>query len=305
MPRLLLPFSLTALSLLGAVQVISACGSEAAPTTEPTQPPPFVAADASAADSGNLVECDLDTRNPFLISEQNTLYLFDPVAGDLRSIGTVQCSTTGATPTSMAVDRFGIAWVRHNDGSLWKLNTKTLACTQSTYAPLTTEDPFYKFGMGFATSSKGVNTEQLYLSDNAGAGLGKLDLNSFKTFFVGPYKGALANKTCELTGTGDGRLFGFFVTKPAQIAEIAKNSGDTISTKELTGVDPGDAWAFSFYGGDFFVYTHAATDGGPSQGSDITRYRPSDGTITVVKPKIGFKIVGAGVSTCAPTEGPR
>lgn len=295
--------SLLAVSLL--LGVMSACGSEAAKTTEPPPPPPFAVDAGLPADAGNLVECDVDTRNPFVISEQNTLYLFDPAKGDLRLVGGVQCSTAGATPTSMAVDRFGIAWVRHNDGTLWKLNTKTLACTQTTYAPLTPESPFWKFGMGFATSSKGVNTEQLYLSDNAGAGLGKLDLNSFQTLFIGPYKGALANKTCELTGTGDGRLFGFFVTQPAQIAEIAKNSGDIISTKELLGVDPGDAWAFSFYGGDFFVYTHERTDGGPSQGSDITRYRPSDGSITVVKPKIGFKIVGAGVSTCAPTEGPR
>ena len=56
-------------------------------------------------------------------------------------------------------------------------------------------------------------------------------------------------------------------------------------------------------GGDFYIYTNV--DGGNlpmnGGGSDVTRYRPSDGSITVVKSKIGFKIVGAGVSTCAPT----
>ena len=67
---------------------------------------------------------------------------------------------------------------------------------------------------------------------------------------------------------------------------------------------PSAAWAFSFYGGDFFIYTSGDTDDNlpmNAKGSDVTKYSPTTGKIEVVKPKIGFKIVGAGVSTCAPT----
>ena len=163
--------------------------------------------------------------------------------------------------------------------------------------------------MGFSTSSKGGSNEQLFLSDNGGSGLAKLDTGTLKLSFVGSYTGALAGKTSELTGTGDGKLYGFFVTAPAQVAEISKGTGDVLSTKELPGVYAGNGWAFSFYAGDFYIYTSSEGNaGGPPRsgaGSDVTRYRPSDGSIEIVKPKVGFKIVGAGVSTCAPTEGPR
>ena len=163
--------------------------------------------------------------------------------------------------------------------------------------------------MGFATETKGGSTEVLYLSDSAGAGLGKLNTATLALAFIGPYTGVLAGTRSELTGSGDGKLYGFFVVggAPPQVAEISKGSGDVISHKELAGVSAGDAWAFSFYGGDFFIYTHPTGTGLPKDegGSDVTRYRPSDSSIAVVKSKIGFKIVGAGVSTCAPTSSPR
>ncbi|MDF2694987.1 MAG: hypothetical protein K0S65_3370 [Labilithrix sp.] len=254
-------------------------------------------------------ECADENKDIFVITEENVLYAFNPPKLAFRPIGPLQCPTGGARPTSMAVDRHGIAWVRHSDGTVWKVDTRTLACEGTEFAARAETDPFYKFGMGFSTSSKGGSNEQLFLSDSAGAGLAKLDTDSLKLSFVGPYTGDLAGKTSELTGTGDGKLYGFFVTAPAQIAEISKGTGDILDPKELPGVYAGNAWAFSFYGGDFYIYTSSeGNGGGPPRaggGSDVTRYRPSDGSIEIVKPKVGFKIVGAGVSTCAPTTGPR
>jgi hypothetical protein len=41
---------------------------------------------------------------------------------------------------------------------------------------------------------------------------------------------------------------------------------------------------------------------GPAAGgSDVTRYRPLNGSVSVVA-KLPTKIVGAGVSTCAPAQ---
>jgi hypothetical protein len=265
----------------------------------------------AAPDGGNVStpECAEETKDIFVISEENSLYSFNPPKLAFTFLGKLQCPTGGATPTSMAVDRHGIAWVRHSDGTIWRVDTRTLACEGTAFEPRAEIDPFYKFGMGFSTSSKGGSNEQLFLSDNGGAGLAKLDTDSLKLSFVGPYSGDLAGKTSELTGTGDGKLYGFFVTAPAQIAEISKGTGEIVNPKELPGVYAGNAWAFSFYGGDFYIYTSSEGNGGGPPlgggGSDVTRYRPSDGSVEIVKPKVGFKIVGAGVSTCAPTEGPR
>ncbi|MBS2018526.1 MAG: hypothetical protein JST00_37015 [Deltaproteobacteria bacterium] len=257
---------------------------------------------------GNVVTpaaCSEDNKDIYVIAEDRSFYLFHPPTLEFKSKGILACPTGGAQATSMAVDRAGFAWVRHSDGSVWKVNTKDLSCTPTNYVPQS--ESFLKFGMGFATETKGGSTEQLYVSDSDGAGLAKIDTKSHALTFIGPYTGALAGTTSELTGTGDGKLYGFFVTQPAQVAEISKATGDIISAKELPGVYAGDAWAFSFYGGDFYIYTNTPVGGLPQNqtGSDVTRYRPSDGSIQVVKKALGFKIVGAGVSTCAPTTMPR
>lgn len=293
------------------VVVLVGCGSSTPATEARPEPVPSFTGDAGggfgATDSGIVADCAEETKDVFVISAEKSLYSFHPPTLEFKQLGVLMCPT-GATPTSMAVDRKGTAWVRHSDGTLWKVNTKDGACEASAYVPPGEDDAFFKYGMGFSTSSKGGSNEQLFLSDNGGAGLAKLDTTTMKLSFVGPYTGALAGKTSELTGTGDGKLYGFFVTTPAQVAEISKGTGAIVQTKELPGVAGGNAWAFSFYGGDFFIYTSAEATGGLPRaggGSDVTRYRPSDGSVSVVKAKVGFTIVGAGVSTCAPTEGPK
>ena len=261
---------------------------------------------APSADASNLVECADRTKDPFVISEGYVLYSFHPTTLAFDEVGRIACNAGDAKPTSMAVDRRGTAWVRHSDGSIWKVSTRDLTCTATTYVTLGPSYDFYQFGMGFSTDGTSGSSESLFLSDSNGAGLARFDFPSMRVSPVGPYTGALAGKGAELTGTADGRLYGFFVTIPAQLAEISKANGAIISAKELTNLVAGDAWAFSFHGGDFWFYTHDKPDGGTDDGgSDVTRYRPSDATITLVKPKVGFKIVGAGVSTCAPTQAVR
>ena len=167
---------------------------------------------------------------------------------------------------------------------------------------------FAKFGMAFSSNAEGSADETLYISGleflaGGGKGFGKIDLKTMKVTMLGDYSGNLAGEGAELTGTGDGRLFGFFTTQPdATVAEIDKSNGATSGNKSLEGVSTGNAWAFSFWGGDFWFYT---SDGvSPSR---VTRLKTSsDGKLEVAKPDVGgFRIVGAGVSTCAPTAPPK
>jgi hypothetical protein len=265
---------------------------------------------AKEAGATSLPECAEETKDIFVISEENALYSFHPPTLAFKNLGLLKCPTGGAQPTSMAVDRNGIAWVRHTDGAIWKVSTKDLSCEPTVFVPPNTSDgSFQKFGMGFATASKGGSAEELFISDNGGAGLAKIDTATLQVKIVGAYTGDLQGKTSELTGTGDGKLYGFFVSAPAVIAEISKGTGEILDPKPLANTYAGNAWAFSFYGGDFYVYTHSDGNGGgpplAGGGSDVTRYRPSTGEVAIVKPKVGFKIVGAGVSTCAPTSSPR
>lgn len=295
-----------------AFVTLAGCASPRERGFEPDPAPPLLTPDSGSDDDKNLgagpnIECADDNKNIFVLSEQNSLYSFHPPTLEFKHVGMLRCPTGGATPTSMAVDRFGFAWVRHTDASVWKVHTRTLDCQPTTFTP--PGDNFFQFGMGFSSSSKGSSDEELFLSDSSGAGLAKLDTSTMTLTPIGPYTGALAGKAAELTGTGDGQLFGFFVSAPAHVAEISKTTGEILNAAELPGVYGGNAWAFSFYAGDFYIYTSSdGSGGGPPRagaGSDVTRYSPADGSITVVKSKIGFKIVGAGVSTCAPTEGPK
>jgi len=285
-----------------ALLLLAACGSsESARPPQVEAPPSFASPDASAL----AAPCAESNKDPFVLSEARVLYRFNPPTSTFTEIGELRCGDAGTTATSMAIDRGGRAWVRYSDGKIWNVDTQSLACTPTAFVPKPSTEAFSKFGMGFSSVRRGSEEEELFVSDNQNGqsvGLALLDTKTKTLDYLGPYTGPLANTTCELTGTGDGRLYGFFVTQPPRIAEIAKDSGAISSSRPLPGVVVGTGYAFSFYAGDFYVYTG---DRNVAGGSDVTRFRPSDGSITVVKSKVGFFIVGAGVSTCAPFEGPR
>ncbi len=288
---------------------LAACSSKTS-GTDPGSSGAFPAKDGGggilgAADGGATAasECADSTKLIYVVSEEGTLYRFQPTTVTFDPVGIVRCSP-GASPTSMAVDRHGTAWVRHSDGTVWKVSTRDATCAQTTFDDA---NVFLKFGMGFSTDGASGSKETLFLSDSNGSGLGAFDTTTLKFRAIGRYNGELAGRAAELTGTGDGRLYGFFTTSPAQIGEIDKATGHIKSATVVANTNAGVAWAFSFYGGDFYVYTASGGSGLPKDqtGSTVTRYRPSDRSTTVLKQGIGFRIVGAGVSTCAPLVQPK
>lgn len=257
--------------------------------------------------NANSAGCSEEAKQVYVVSEQYDLYKFEPDKLAFTKIGRLACAASGATPNSMAVDRSGTAWVNYSDGRLFKVSTKDAKCTGTSFQP--GQAGLLKFGMAFASNAAGSQEETLFVSgihdstfNDGGKGLAKIDLSSLKLTPVSDYDGALAKKGAELTGTGDGRLYGFFTTFPdATLARIEKASATTSESRALEGVFTGTAWAFSFWGGDFWFYTSS----GPP--SSVTRLHAKTGEIEVVKQDVGgFRIVGAGVSTCAPlTSGPR
>ncbi len=256
----------------------------------------------------------------YVITDTNDLYTFDPTAFPALSaftlVGPVTCGG-GSGVNSMAVDRSATAWVNFNDGSIFKVTTTApITCTATGFA--SKQAGFTKLlGMGFAADAPGGNTETLFVSDNAGPGgtckrddaergvhrqraRGKIDLPTMTLTALGPYTDIAAGYDAELTGTGDGHLYGFFTTTPASYGPIDETSGAT-STPPPTAIPSVNAatggYAFSFWGGDFYFYT------APTDTTVVTHLQTSTGA-TTVSPELGFTIVGAGVSTCAPTVPP-
>jgi hypothetical protein len=259
--------------------------------------PPF---DASRLDCP-----DASATLIYLVTTANELLSFYPPSASFTLIGNLACPDANivngalATPFSMAVDRRGTAYVEFNDGNLFKVDTATAACAATPF--VADQGGFTNFGMGFATIGSGP-AEQLFIAGDVdpqtSTGIpdfGSIDVKSFLVSDIGNFNPPINN--AELTGTGDGRLFGFWTdpdTEVTSISEIDKTNGNIVGSDILPGVTVGTAWAFGYWGGNFYTFTAQQ-----SQPSAVTEFNPNDKSVNVIA---GYpnQIVGAGVSTCAP-----
>jgi hypothetical protein len=265
------------------------------------QPPVlFMPQDASPAGAS---DCAHDaTAFVFVLSSAGDLYRFAPDAKVFTKIGALGCSSP-SVPNSMAVDRHATAWVNYLDGTVRAVNTADAGCEGRT---INMPSAWDAVGMGFATSDAGAASEALYVAGagaNASSGLGRLDLDAGTVFPVGSFTAPLTATDTELTGTGDGRLFGFFASSPVRLAQIDRTSAAIVTSTPFTQIGTPQFFAFSFWGGRFYFYTYPNST--PGSSTNVTEYDPKTGALnTTFMTDIGFLIVGAGVSTCAPTVPP-
>ena len=269
-----------------------------------------------SASTGGGSDCTEAAKLIYVLSTANDLYSFDPLQKAFKKIGPLGCNTP-MQPNSMAVDRNAVAYVNYvasdpvfggdTAGAVYKVSTVDASC-QPTSIKL--GQGWFRLGMGFSTDTANGTSEQLFVTGtgNAGSspGLGRVDFASNTVVDVGPFTGPLKGQNAELTGTGDARLFGFFTTSPVQVAEINKASGAVLMTAKLPQVETPSAWAFSFWGGDFYLYTAPDPLQKPNRTTNVSKYHPLDGsTDPAYMNNIGFTIVGAGVSPCAPVAPPK
>jgi hypothetical protein len=241
---------------------------------------------APGADGGPPAEtCSEAAKLVYVVSDENHLFTFAPnklpdQAAAFTDLGLLGCSDPGDTVNSMAVDRHGTAYVNYASGKIFRVDTKTLACTDTGFVP--GQAGFSpNLSMGFSADAPGSTAETLYVSDNTGddtgnrdgKGLAKVDLTKSPPELVplGAYTGEVMGGRCELTGTGDAKLFGFFTTLPAHLAAMDKATGATPAATALPTVDASvGGYAFSFWGGSFWFYTSSDTDG-----TKVTRHDPT------------------------------
>lgn len=260
-------------------------------------------------DSGINANCSEAAQLVYVLSDASELYSFRPNLRQFTRIGRIRCPTD-MQPNSMAIDRNAVAWVNFvagglgdTAGAIYRVSTTDASCTGD--PPIRMPNGWLRVGMGFSTAGADTTDEALFVAGTAdpfggpSRGLGRYDAASQEIVPIGAFTAALRGQSAELTGTGDGRLFGFFTTTPVRVAEIDKATAAIVNSAPLTQVETPQAWAFSFWGGDFYLYTAGSALLGGS--SNVTRYRPSDGSVdTGYMRQVGFRILGAGVSTCAP-----
>jgi hypothetical protein len=279
-------------------------GQDASPDAEPDVGPDVLPPiDAMFSDVVMVNNCpDAGATLVYVLTAQNQLFSFYPPTQVFTFIGTISCPTASPmiSPFSMAVDRTGTAFSVFTDNNLYQVDTATAACVSTPFVP--GQSGFTTFGMGFVSDSNDTG-ETLFVADSAfntmggrgnSMGIASIDTMAFALNFVGPFTPAIPGP--ELTGTGDGRLFGFYTNQTgtgSHIVEIDKTTGNLLADNPLQVGNPNDAYAFAFWGGSFWVFT---SPGGPSQ---VTQFNPADMSETPMTTMSGT-IVGAGVSTCAP-----
>lgn len=243
--------------------------------------------------------CDEATKGSIYILGQDKQFArFEPITQALTVLGTLSCpgQDTFSTTFSMSVDRKGVAWVLFADGQIYHVDTKTVACTASGFTAC--QSGFCTFGMGFVADAAGSEAETLYVSGvynfGGGVGLAKIDAGSLALTPIADYD-LLPGGGAELTGTGDARLYGYFQDSPIKLAEIDKANAKVLGVTDLAEIPVGGSWAFAFWGGSFYIMS----------GTGIRKYEPVSSTTTLINGNVGFNIVGAGVSTCAPLEEPK
>ncbi|MBI5486415.1 MAG: hypothetical protein HY905_03695 [Deltaproteobacteria bacterium] len=251
--------------------------------------------------------CDERARWIYIVSAENQLIRFYPDELRLEPVGTLDCTPTGtgATPFSMSVDRSATAWVLYgpglfggNAGELFRVSTVDAHCESTTFER--NQEGLEVFGMGFSSDEAGGDRETLFIGGgpqlSIGTGtstLATIDMAALRVGSIGPLPG-----WPELTGTGAAELWGFFPdTDPPSVSKIDKASGNVSDTYDLPiDTTSTEAWAFAFWGGDFWIFLKTLAD----SSTNIWKLETDDRSVTNVYPDIGQRIVGAGVSTCAP-----
>jgi hypothetical protein len=234
----------------------------------------------------------------YVVTETNQLQRFEPQAASFALIGDLACPVqkASATPFSMAVDHQGTAYVVFGDGELFVVDTATAACSAPS-SPIDSSTFTRTFGSGFASDPGGL-TETMYLASTASPGvLGTLATSTFVVEPIAPFSSNVGQ--AELTGTGSGRLFAFGVVQGLTGSHLAEvRPSDAVVLSDIIVPTPMNpvAWAFAFWGGDFYFFTSV-----DNATSTVGRFHPQDGSFDAAYATLpSGAITGAGVSTCAP-----
>ncbi|MBQ9243502.1 MAG: hypothetical protein IJ165_09850 [Proteobacteria bacterium] len=243
--------------------------------------------------------CALDAQFIYLVDDSYNLIKFNPGSPTedyLSILFSLRNCHTSATPFSMAVDRDANAWVLYQDSTLVKVNIATQACTYVTQFNANGSG-LSLFGMAFSLDAIGAKTDTLFIGDQATYGnFGKIDTAAMTYTRLATFPNYY-EKTPELTGTGHAKLYAFAPGIYTQhISEIDKATGNVITDYQVPGAGNSiNAWAFAHWGGYYFMFETVGSN------NKILRFDPNTQQTDTFMEYTPYRVVGAGVSTCAPT----
>lgn len=309
---------LTSVRLLGISLLAAALGCGASDRETPTVGGVDGGGDGDGDGDGDGESTSCGTSGNdliYVVDRDYRLLQFDPnvlstAADPFTLIGALDCAagpaidgSGTATPFSMSVDRGGYAWVLYSSGEIFKVSITDASCTATTFT--TGQQGMELFGMGFVSDSAGSSEETLFISGGSAEAIGSGQLATIApdTMTVSPIAALPESEFGpELTGTGDAELYGYFPAsfEAPYVARIGKTNAAAEQSWPMEPL-PGfaSAWAFAHWGGKFYVFI--STEGFDGALSQVLLLDPANGSETAAVPDSPYPVVGAGVSTCAPT----
>lgn len=239
-----------------------------------------------------------DVELVYIVDGDRTLLSFDPrkLPGDpFHVIGELSCDPS-SNPNSMAVDRSGIAWLGYASGVLYQASILDAHCFAKSARP--TGALTDRYGMGFVTDGPKATTEKLYVAEYGGTEIATIDTSTFPTRWV--KQGRLPIKRDfppELSGTSEGRLYGYFPgSNDRGFVQEIDRKGNLVGHRWDLPAKRGaiGGWAFAFWGDVFYVFL--AMD----DINEVHAIHRKTGKYELAVKNHAHRIVGAGVSTCAP-----
>jgi hypothetical protein len=235
------------------------------------------------------------TQVIYTVDQDGTFCSFNPTTLTFTVLGMLSCPSTTSLPFSMAVDQNAVAWVLFDDGNIFEVNTSTVACSATTFAP--SQHGLTEFGLGFMSNpTSGADTLYVAGGSAESAAATTLATIAFPSLVLSTV-GTVALGWPELTGTGDGQLWAFVpsalsVTGNSVLAELDPSSGAEMTELSFSQLTTDGNFALKFYGGAFWLFL----------GNSVYEIQRSNGTLTTPVPNSGHAVVGAGVSTCVPVQ---
>ena len=189
------------------------------------------------------------------------------------------------------------------------MDLNTAACEPTTYVP---NAQFQSFGMAFSADDTGGG-ETLYIASNDSnpnettlppGFLGAIDETTLALTDVGTFTPTVTE--AELTGTGDGRLFGFWAPERPRKPRFSDRADQQDERRDHRAAASPDGHSrerlgLRLLGGRLLPVHEPGRITGGDTTSIVQRYDPTTGTVTQVA-SYPETIVGAGVSTCAPVQ---
>jgi hypothetical protein len=244
--------------------------------------------------------CSEAAKLVYVVDHDYTFSSFSPSTLTFHDIGKLNCpSPQGGTPWSMSIDRKGTAWVHYSTGELFNVDTGDGQCQATKFK--VGQQGFQNFAMAFSANAPGSTEETLFIAGapswfaSVPRSLGKVAIPSLVVTKIAGIMG-----TPDISGDGDGGLWAFHAwDQPVRMAQIDKTSGTEGKTYSLDSAFSANARvgdvAFARWGGDFWIFAQV------NQVGEVLQLHSKTGTIAPVLPNTGRDIIGAGVSTCAPT----